>query len=79
MENDNLINVKTLKNRLENEMVPKSYYKIGGYMEEALCIIKENEKWVVFEGERGIRFNEHCFEKESDACIFFMQRIKELL
>lgn len=56
--------------------IPKNYYSIGKYGEEALCIIYEDGKWHVFEGERGKRFNLHSFENELDACNCFVERIK---
>ena len=60
-----------------NEMgIPKHYYSIGKYGEEALCILFDNEKWCVFEGERGKRFNLHTFKNELDACNYFIERIK---
>ena len=76
---DYLINTNTLKERLEERKVPKSYYRIGSYGEEALCIIFEEYKWIVFEGEHGQRYNVHTFEKESEACLFFWERIQAFL
>lgn len=74
-----LINVNSLKEKLESRKVPKSYYKIGSYGEEALCILSENGKWVVFEGEHGRRYNVHLFENECDACLYFLDRIEVFL
>lgn len=74
-----LINVNTLRERLEKMNVPKSYYRIGAYGEEALCILSENNRWIVFEGERGQRYCVHEFEKESEACLYFWKRIQVFL
>lgn len=74
-----LININSLKGRLEERKIPKSYYRIGSYGEEALCILSEDGKWVVFEGEHGQRYNVHAFECESEACIYFLDRIKVFL
>lgn len=74
-----LINIRSLKEKLEEIKIPKSYYRIGSYGEEAVCILFENDKWVVFEGERGQRYNVHFFERESEACIYFLDRIKVFL
>lgn len=74
-----LINTNSLKTRLEAIKVPKSYYRIGSYGEEALCILSEKGKWVVFEGEHGQRYNVHSFENESEACLYFWKRIQVFL
>lgn len=74
-----LINIKSLKERLEERKVPKSYYRIGTYGEEALCIINEDDNWVVFEGEHGQRYNIHSFGNESEACLYFWNRIQVFL
>lgn len=74
-----LINTNSLKERLEDRHVPKSYYRIGSYGEEALCILPEAGKWVVFEGEHGQRYNLHLFENESEACLYFWNRIQVFL
>lgn len=74
-----LINSNSLKEKLETQKVPKSYYRIGSYGEEALCIVFENNQWVVFEGERGQKYNLHAFESESEACNYFLRRIRVFL
>ena len=76
---DEVLGITTLKEKLEELKVPKRYYRIGSYGEEALCIIFENGRWVVFEGERGNRYNVHSFTEECDACAFFLERIKVFL
>ena len=73
------INLEIVRDWLERRGVPKSYYRIGSFGEEALCILFENGQWVVFEGEHGTRYNVHSFEQESDACIYFLERIKVFL
>ena len=70
-----LINLNSLRERLEQLKVPKSYYRIGSYGEEALCIVFENNQWIVFEGEHGQRYNVHFFDQESEACLYFFERI----
>ena len=73
------LNLVSLKENLEKLKVPKSYYRIGSYGEEALCIVFEGNQWIVFEGERGQRYNVHFFDKESDACQYYLQRIRIFL
>ena len=74
-----LINLNSLRERLEQLKVPKSYYRIGSYGEEALCIVHDDNQWVIFEGEHGQRYNIHQFEKESEACLYFWNRIQVFL
>ncbi len=76
---DGILSLTILKEKLEGIKVPKSYYRIGSYGEEALCILFENNQWVVFEGERGQRYNVHFFDQEREACLYFWNRIKVFL
>ena len=76
---ERIFTIDKLKEELERTRIPKSYYRIGSYGEEALCILIENNKWIVFEGERGQRYNAHFFDSEQDACLYFRERIKVFL
>lgn len=76
---EKLFDLESVREELVKMRVPKSYYSIGAYGEEAVCILFENGQWIVFEGERGHRFNTHTFERETDACSFFLNRIKVFL
>lgn len=76
---ENIFTIDKLKEELERVKIPKSYYRIGLYGEEALCILVENNRWIVFEGERGQRYNVHFFDSEQDACSYFRERIKAFL
>ncbi|MBQ4606206.1 MAG: hypothetical protein IJB15_05845 [Clostridia bacterium] len=76
---NNSITIASLQDKLVSARVPASYYCLGGYREEALCILSENGKWSVFECERGYRYNEHIFETEADACLYFIKRIRVFL
>ena len=79
MSMESVVNIDQLKKELAKIKVPASYYRIGSYGEEALCILSENNQWLVFEGERGLRYNTHFFDRESDACSYFWDRIKAFL
>jgi hypothetical protein len=60
---------------MDNVGIPKSYYCLNGYQEEAACITKQENKWIVFEGERAIKYNIKQFENIKDACIDIIKRI----
>lgn len=79
MSMESVVNIDQLKKELVRIKVPASYYRIGSYGEETLCILSENNQWLVFEGERGLRYNTHFFDRESDACSYFLNRIKAFL
>lgn len=76
---ESIVNIDQLKKELVKIKVPTSYYRIGSYGEEALCIFSENNQWLVFEGERGQRYNTRFFDSEGDACLYFWDRIKTFL
>ena len=76
---ENVVNIDQLKKKLVKIKVPTRYYRIGSYGEEALCILFEKNQWLVFEGERGQRYNSHFFDRENDACSYFWDRIKAFL
>ena len=56
--------------------IPSYYYSLG-YAEEAICIEKDNEEWIVYIGERGSKFSTKRFFNESDACDFFVEKVKK--
>ena len=54
---------------IEKGIRQDSYCLTGGQPNEAYCIEKtDDEKWVVYHGERGIKSNSQCFKSEHDAC-----------
>jgi len=79
LDMESVFTIDKLKEELKRTKIPKSYYRIGSYGEEALCILAENSRWIVFEGERGQRYNVHFFDSEQDACLYFRERIKAFL
>ena len=74
-----LLDIESLKEILNNMRAPESYYNIGSYKEGALCIVSENGNWIVFEGERGQRYNLKTFDNECDACLYFMEKMNSFL
>ena len=56
---------------------PYSYFSIGTYSDEAVCIEKIGNKWVIYEGERGKKYNLKGYLFFSHACDDFFSRISE--
>ena len=48
---------------------------IGGFPNEILCIVKE-ESWQVFYSERGHKSGLKIFDTETEACEFFLRKMK---
>lgn len=63
---------------LKNINVPSEYYSLG-YAEEAICIEKDNEEWIVYTGERGSKLRIKRFYSESEACDYFVDKVKSLV
>ena len=71
--------MRTLSSSLEELRktdIPSYYYSVG-YAEEAICIERENEEWIVYNAERGSRFCIKHFASESEACDYFVERVKK--
>ncbi len=56
---------------------PSHYYMIGGYGESALCIEKAGLKWIVYNGERGNKYNINELDTIIQACMFFIKEMAE--
>ena len=48
---------------------------VGGLPNEKLCIAKE-DKWQVYYSEHGSKSGLKLFETESEACEFFLRKMK---
>lgn len=69
--------VEQLEKELEMLEIPQELYSImvGGLPNEKLCIAKE-DKWQVYYSERGCKSGLKVFETESEACEFFLRKMK---
>ena len=54
---------------------PARRYKIGGYQEESLCLEKNNDEWIVYNGERGNHYNERRLLTVEGACDAFVMSL----
>ena len=72
--------VNELSNELKELGVPEFYYSIltGGLPNERLCIVETDlKKWEVYYSERGEKSNVRIFDLESDACEYFLKKLKK--
>lgn len=66
--------LQLLRDFLNRQDVPKNYYSIGKFRDEAICIEAENDGWIVYEGDRGGRYNEKHFKNFYEAGCYFLSR-----
>ena len=66
-----------LEKELNKIGVPKELYSlmVGGFPNEKLCIVKE-ETWQVYYSERGHKYGLKVFDTETEACEFFLRKMK---
>jgi hypothetical protein len=55
---------------------PNTYSLNGGEPEEALCLSPEDGRWYVYYSERGMQTDRKGFDGESDACEYFLQKMR---
>ena len=71
--------IELLKQALAGIGAPPRHCGIGYYAEEALCIMQENGKWIVFRAERGRRYELKEFDTEKEACTYYLYKMKLML
>lgn len=69
--------VKRLREILQLYGVPARIYSIGSYAEESVCIDCKNGRWMVYEGERGNKYNLRAYSSPSMACDDLISRVSE--
>lgn len=57
------------------DYVPSTCYSIGSAKESAACIEKENSGWVVYDYERGNRFDINSYDNIVEACLDLIRRV----
>ncbi len=73
----NTIYLRTLKWALDYNGIPSIYYNLDGYSEEAVCIEQNDNYWMVYNGERGNKYNVRKYKNVQDACLDLILRISE--
>lgn len=66
--------ILALKVTLE-KTIPIERYSIREYKEEAICIDKDDDKWIVYDGERGLKHNCKVFKRAEFACHELIYRV----
>ena len=74
---DSRLKLLQLEEFMTDINIPYSYFSIGTYSDEAVCIEKIGNKWVIYEGERGKKYNLKGYLFFSHACDDFFSRISE--
>lgn len=73
------MNKHELKTLLMKEQVSRSLYSLeGGLPADKLCLGYENDQWMVYFTERGIKSVLEIFSREEDACEFLYRQIKSM-
>lgn len=70
--------IKDLKNQLARMKNPDNSYALmnKSIPDERLCITKNDDTWEVYYGEHGHKTGLKKFKNESDACIYFWNKIE---
>lgn len=70
--------VQELKKRLKALKVQEDLYSllIGGFPNEAYCLIKNEDGWEVYYSERGEKSDIQQFASESEACEYMLEELK---
>lgn len=54
---------------------PSTAYHFGGYQESATCLQYENACWVIYNAERGNRYDEIKCDTILEACLMFIRKM----
>ena len=65
------MNINELKEKLEVYEKLKNKMFFGRASDNKFCIMKENDKWIVFYYERGRRLRLKEFNDEESACEYY--------
>ena len=59
-----------LRTVLDSFDIPKVYYSLNGYREDAVCIEYDADKhsWIIYNGERGEKYNIEYFSDIEEVC-----------
>lgn len=66
--------IRLLNEILEKHNIPKEYYSLTQYCDEAICLEKKIY-WYVYHGERGNKYEIETFNNLNDACIEMIKRL----
>lgn len=66
-----------LKHVLDEEGIPRQYYSLEGYAEEAICMEKSDDNYIVYVGERGNKDDISNHLNISKALLKFISEVTE--
>lgn len=71
------MNVTELKVRLDAKKIPNNMYSllVGGYPNEAFCLVQNEYGWEVYYSERGKKRGAKQFSTESAACEYLEKKL----
>lgn len=75
----NLMDSKELETILVSEGIKPSSYSLTADFsdpDEALCLRKESDKWVVYYSERGLQTGKEFFNSEPEACTRMLEELR---
>lgn len=55
---------ESLRKVLITNEVPETYYSLGGYSEDAVCLEETTSGYIVYNGEKGNKHNKKEYQKE---------------
>lgn len=72
------MNVRELKERLQEMEIPETYYEINGHLlPDRYILNKISDSWEVFyHDERGNQNDYHKFYDEDEACLYLYNILK---
>lgn len=66
-----------LREVLKSFDVPEVYYSINEYRDDAVCIEHDESGWIIYNGERGEKYNKEHFNNITGACKAMICRLAE--
>ncbi len=58
-----------------SQRYPKSLFCIGGYQEAAVCVQSNHTGWIVYNGERGNKYDEIFCDTVLEACLEMIRKM----
>ena len=68
---------EVLKKIFENEGIPRQYYSLEGYAEEAVCMEKSDDSYIVYIGEKGKKHDVNDYLNISEALLNVISDVTE--
>lgn len=69
--------IQILMESLRQFDIPDGFCSVGEYAEEAVCLEKADSSWIVYEGERGKKYNIKTHRNCREACCDIISRVAQ--